>query len=54
MLDLSGLAKHRLEKLGVKNIYHSNYCTYSDPELFYSYRRDGETGRIASLIYINN
>jgi YfiH family protein len=50
-LSLTRLAKHRLSKLGVHNVYFSNHCTFQAPELFYSYRRDGVTGRMVSLIY---
>ena len=48
--DLAMLAASRLAKVGVQDCYFSNCCTYSDSELFYSYRRDGQTGRMASLI----
>ena len=54
LADLYLLAQLRLERLGVlaKNIYVSHFCTYSDEEKFYSYRRDqGKTGHIASLIW---
>lgn len=53
MANLYTLAKQRLERLGVhvNAIYGGNYCTYVDNSQFYSYRRDGETGRMASLIY---
>lgn len=53
--DLYHLAKINLYKLGVKEtqVYGGEYCTYSQPELFYSYRyAKGKTGRIASLIWI--
>ena len=48
------LAKQRLIKLGVlsQNIYLSNECTYAHPERYFSYRREGITGRIASMIFI--
>lgn len=48
------LAVQRLMRLGVaeKNIYLSDECTYANPEKYFSYRRDGVTGRIASLIWI--
>lgn len=48
------LAAQRLLRLGVakKNIYLSNECTYAHPEKYFSYRRDGVTGRMASLIWI--
>lgn len=49
--DLALLAASRLASVGVKDCYFANYCTYSDSMLFYSYRRDGQTGRMASLIY---
>ncbi len=40
-------------KINAKNIYGSHFCTYTEEQIFYSYRRDGETtGRMASLIWI--
>jgi YfiH family protein len=52
LADIYSLASQRLKKAGVVNITSSSLCTYSDAERFYSYRRDGETGRLASLIWI--
>lgn len=46
------LAHRRLGLAGVEEIYGGGFCTYRDGERFYSYRRDGVTGRIASLIWI--
>ncbi|EGU37590.1 multicopper polyphenol oxidase [Vibrio ichthyoenteri ATCC 700023] len=46
------LATQRLNALGVTQVFASGLCTYSDPERFYSYRRDGVTGRLASFIWI--
>lgn len=53
MADLCELARIRLQPLGVA-VYGGDHCTVSDPEQFFSYRRDGVTGRIASLIYIKS
>jgi YfiH family protein len=50
--DIYLLAKQRLQKCGVTAIYGGDLCTYSDSEQFFSYRRDGQTGRMASLIWI--
>jgi YfiH family protein len=50
--DLAGLARQRLEALGVQSIHESRLCTASDTERFFSYRRDGHTGRIAALLWI--
>ncbi|MGH8126778.1 MAG: peptidoglycan editing factor PgeF [Gammaproteobacteria bacterium] len=50
--DLALLAQARLEALGVVSVQQSGLCTYSDPDRFYSYRRDGETGRMATLVQI--
>ena len=48
--DLPGIARAMLEQRGV-NTTDCGLCTYSDAERFYSYRRDGETGRLLSFIY---
>lgn len=52
-LDLVGIARINLLNLGVDKVYGGNLCSYSDSERFFSYRRDGETGRMASLIWID-
>lgn len=52
MADLYRLARQRLNGLGVEAVYGGGLCTYSDPQRFFSYRRDGATGRMASLIWV--
>lgn len=49
--DLYRLARQRLYAAGVRAVYGGGLCTYTDAGRFYSYRRDGETGRMASLIW---
>lgn len=51
MADLVMLARQRLNEMGVRQIYGGDYCTYTDTQ-FYSYRRDKETGRMATLIWL--
>ncbi|MEH6591999.1 MAG: peptidoglycan editing factor PgeF [Halioglobus sp.] len=51
--DLYALARLRLSRSGLTAIYGGEDCTYSDSKRFYSYRRDGQTGRMVSLIYLN-
>jgi YfiH family protein len=51
MADLALLARLRLERLGVRRIYGGTLCTYADPQRFFSHRRDGTTGRQATLIW---
>ncbi|HSH42129.1 MAG TPA: peptidoglycan editing factor PgeF [Arenicellales bacterium] len=50
--DLYALARQRLEACGVTAIHGGGRCTWSEPSHFYSYRRDGITGRMASLIWL--
>jgi len=52
-LDLYRLARTRLATCGVEAVYGGGECTLSDSARFFSYRRDGITGRQASLIWIS-
>ena len=52
LADLPRLARTRLEAAGVSAVHASGLCTASDPDRFYSYRRDGTTGRQAALIWL--
>jgi len=50
--DLPALARLRLARAGVGRVFGGHWCTYSDPARFFSYRRDGECGRMAALIWM--
>jgi copper oxidase (laccase) domain-containing protein len=52
LADIYALAKVRLHRLGIENVTGGDFCTVTDRQMFYSYRRDGITGRMASLIWI--
>ena len=51
--DLYTIAKQRLQSLGLDDIYGEVLCTYSNADQFFSFRRDGDTGRMATLIWLN-
>ncbi len=50
--DLYTIARQRLKRLGVTQVYGGGRCTYSEAETFFSFRREGDTGRMASLIWL--
>ena len=49
--DLYLLGRQRLAAAGVEAVFGGGLCTHADPERFYSYRRDGSTGRMLSFVY---
>ena len=48
--DLYGLARRRLATAGVEAVHGGGWCTFADPERFYSYRRGQDTGRMVSFV----
>jgi YfiH family protein len=52
LANMSQLATQRLNKVGVTSVTDSNLCTFADADAFYSYRRDGITGRQATFIWL--
>ncbi len=53
LADIYKLARLRLSRIGINAVYGGECCTWTDADRFYSYRRDGKTGRQASMIWIN-
>lgn len=54
LADLYALATAELEQNNVTHIFGGGYCSYGQPEHFYSYRRDKDCGRNASLIWLKS
>lgn len=50
--NLAALARRRLATLGIAAVYGGEWCTYTDREQFFSFRRDGQCGRMAALIWL--
>jgi hypothetical protein len=51
LCDLYALARRRLAAMGVTRVSGGDRCTFTETHAFYSYRRERETGRMASLIW---
>ena len=50
--DLYALARRRLTAIGISGIYGGGWCTFAEADRFFSYRRSGQCGRMAALIWI--
>jgi hypothetical protein len=51
LADLPALARARLQRLGLRQISGGRWCTVSEPSRFFSYRRDGVSGRLAVAVW---
>ncbi len=54
LADMNALARLLLARDGVTRVWGGNHCTATERELFYSYRRDGVTGRLASMVWLTS
>ena len=54
LADIYLLARQRLNEQGVERIFGGQFCTVRQADRFFSYRRDGQTGRMASMIWLEN
>jgi hypothetical protein len=52
MLDLYAVARQRLARAGVERVHGGSYCTHSEPERFFSWRRERAAERMAALVWI--
>jgi YfiH family protein len=53
LADIYRLARHRLAGQGVERVFGGSYCTVNEADRFFSYRRDGRTGRMAAMIWLD-
>lgn len=51
LMDLYAIARRRLTAAGVSSVHGGGWCTHTDSDRFFSFRRDGATGRMAALIW---
>jgi YfiH family protein len=54
LADMNALARRLLAREGVTRVWGGDHCTASESTRFYSYRRDGVTGRLASMIWLKS
>jgi polyphenol oxidase len=54
LADIYTLARIRLKRAGVSQIYGGGFCTVTDSERFFSYRRDGQSGRMAGVVWLSS
>ena len=52
MADLYALARRRLARAGVKHVHGGGFCTYTEAQRFFSYRRVQASGRMGAFIWI--
>jgi YfiH family protein len=52
LLDLYAVARHKLQSKGMTQVSGGGFCTYSDTQRFFSYRRDRATERMAALVWL--
>jgi YfiH family protein len=53
LADIYQIATQRLNSLGVTQIYGGGRCTFTEKENFFSFRRDGATGRMATIVWLS-
>jgi len=51
LLDLYAVARQRLDAIGIREVHGGSHCTFSEPALFYSFRRDKAMQRMAACIW---
>ena len=52
MADLYALARRRLARAGVERVQGGGFCTYTEAQRFFSYRRVQASGRMGAFIWI--